>query len=97
MFLGFSSDRDDTKLIDYVPGTADIPATPEVRDTTDMWFNLRRSSNVDGSATRTSIDGGSTYVDNFEIPAAFVAEIKSYYSINGGTAGDYDLHMGNAA
>ena len=97
IFLGFSSDKTDTKLIDYVPGTPDIPAVPEVRDTTDTWFNLKRGTNVDGSATRTSTDGGSTYVDNFEIPAPLVAEIKSYYSINNGTAGDYDLHMGNTA
>lgn len=95
IFLGFSSDKTDTKLLDYAPGTPDVPAVPEVRDTTDTWFNLKRGSNCDGSPTRTSTDGGSTYVDNFEIPAALVAEIKSYYSINNGTAGDYDLHMGN--
>lgn len=84
---------------EYVPGTPGVPATPDVpayNDTTDTWMNLRRSSNVDGSPTRTSTDGGATYVDNFEIPAALVAEIKSYYSINNGTAGDYDLHMGNS-
>ena len=79
-----------------VPGTPYQPAVPAQYDTTDTWFNLRRSSNVDGSPTRTSTDGGATYVDNLEIPAALVAEIKSYYSINNGTAGDYDLHMGNS-
>ena len=79
-----------------VPGTPYQPAVPAVMDTTDTWFNLRRSSNVDGSPTKTSTDGGSTYVDNYEIPSALVAEIKSYYSINNGTAGDYDLHMGNS-
>lgn len=85
-----------------VPYQPEVPANPgqeyvpEQRDTTDMWLNLRRSTNVDGSPTRTSTDGGATYVDNFEIPAALVAEIKSYYSINNGTAGDYDLHMGNS-
>jgi hypothetical protein len=73
-----------------------ITAGEMVADTTDTWMNLRRNSNVDGSPTRTSTDGGATYVDNFEIPAALVAEIKSYYSINNGTAGDYDLHMGNS-
>ena len=84
---------------EYVPGTPGVPAVdpiPAYNDTTDTWMNLRRSSNVDGSPTRTSTDGGATYVDNFEIPAALVAEIKSYYSINNGTAGDYDLHMGNS-
>lgn len=96
VYLGFSSDRTDTKLIDYVPGTADTPAVPEQRDTTDVCINLKRSSNVDISASRTSTDGGTTYVDNFEIPAALVAEIKSYYSINGGDPGDYDLHLTNS-
>lgn len=73
-----------------------IVAGPMVADTTDAWFNLRRSSNVDGSPTKTSTDGGSTYTDNLEIPAALVSEIKSYYSINNGADGDYDLHLGNS-
>ena len=81
---------------DSIAGVAPIAEIPAYDDTTDTWMNLRRSSNVDGSPTRTSTDGGATYVDNFEIPAALVAEIKSYYSINNGTAGDYDLHMGNS-
>ena len=84
---------------EFVEGSPAVPGTPEIpayNDTTDTWINLRRSSNVDGSPTRTSTDGGATYVDNFEIPAALVTEIKSYYSINNGTAGDYDLHMGNS-
>ena len=81
---------------DSIPGVPAVDPIPAYNDTTDTWMNLRRSSNVDGSPTRTSTDGGTTYVDNFEIPAALVAEIKSYYSINNGTAGDYDLHMGNS-
>ena len=81
---------------DSIPGVPAVDPIPAYNDTTDTWLNLRRSSNVDGSPTRTSTDGGATYVDNFEIPAALVAEIKSYYSINNGTAGDYDLHMGNS-
>jgi len=100
IFLGFSSDKTDTKIIDYAPGTPDVPAVPEVRDTTDTWVNLKRGSNVDGSPSRTATKTGDTwgsYVDDFEIPAALVAEIKSYYSINGGNPGDYDLHMGNTA
>ena len=96
IYIGFSSDRDDTELLDYVPGTPDIPAQPAVYDTTDIWMNLKRGSNCDGSPTRTSVNGGA-YVDNYEIPAALVAEIKSYYSINNGTPGNYDLHMGNTA
>ena len=81
---------------DSIPGVPAVDPIPAYNDTTDTWMNLRRSSNCDGSPTRTSTDGGATYVDNFEIPAALVAEIKSYYSINNGTAGDYDLHMGNS-
>ena len=99
IYLGFKSDRNDTKLIDYVPGTPGVPATPDVNDTTDTWFNLKRSSgNVDGSATKTRVKSGETwgdYVDNYELPAALVNEIKSYYSVDGGAPGDYDLHMGN--
>ena len=81
---------------DSIPGVPAVDPIPAYNDTTDTWINLRRNTNCDGSATRTSTDGGATYVDNFEIPAALVAEIKSYYSINNGTAGDYDLHMGNS-
>ncbi len=33
IFLGFSSDKTDTKIIDYVPGTPDIPAVSAVNDT----------------------------------------------------------------
>lgn len=86
--------------VEYSPEIPGIPyqaAIPETYDTTDTWMNLRRGTNFDGSPTKTSTDGGVNYVDNFEIPAALVAEIKSYYSINGGTAGDYDMHMGATA
>ena len=95
IYLGFKSDRNDTRLLDYVPGTPAVPATPDINDTTDTWFNLKRSSgNVDGSATKLKGPGESTYTDNAELPAALVAEIKSYYSVDGSAAGDYDLHMG---
>lgn len=96
IYLGFKSDRDDTILLDYVPGTPGIPAVPEVRDTTDTWFNLKRNTNVDGSATKLKGPGESTYTDNVALPAALVEEIKSYYSVDGGAAGDYDLHMGSS-
>lgn len=33
VFIGFKSDRDDTKIIDYVPGTAGTPAIPGTDDT----------------------------------------------------------------
>lgn len=81
---------------DSIPGIAaipEVPYQPAVYDTTDIYMNLRRGTNVDGSPTKTSVNGAA-YVDNYEIPAALVAEIKSYYSINNGTASDYDLHMG---
>ncbi len=94
VFLGFSSDRDDTKLIDYVPGTPDIPATPDVNDTTDTWINLKKSSNAVATSTALKGPGETSYTNAAPIPAALVAEIKSYYSIDNGAAGDYDLRLG---
>ena len=38
IYLGFSSDRDDTKLLDYVPG---IPDSPETYDTVKAEYNVR--------------------------------------------------------
>lgn len=99
IYLGFSSDRSDTKIIDYVPGTQAIPAVPDVNDTTDTWFNLKRSSgNIDGSATKTRVKNGDewgNFVDDYELPANLVNEIKSYYSVDDSDPGDYDLHLGN--
>ena len=91
IYLGFSSDRDDTKLLDYVPGTPDIPAH---NDTTDMWVNLKRSYSAVGSATSVKGPGDANYTNAKPLPQALVDTIKSYYSINNGTPGDYDLHMG---
>ena len=85
---------------DSIPGVAPIPEVPyqpAVYDTTDTWVNLKRGTNVDGSATKLKGPGESSYTDNAALPATLVNEIKSYYSINNGTAGDYDLHMGNTA
>lgn len=93
IFLGFSSDQTDTKIIDYVPGVAEIPAvpgTPAVYDTTDTWFNIKCSVNVNASSTKLKGPGESTYTDNAQLPAALVAEIKSYYSVDGVT-GTYNL------
>ena len=95
IFLGFSSDQTDTKLLDYVPGTPGTPAIPEQRDTVDTWINLKRSSDVVGSATKLKGPGETTYTNAAALPDNLVNEIKSYYSVDGGTAGDYDLHMGN--
>lgn len=91
--ISFGEYRDS---IPGTPGTAYQPAVPAQYDTTDVWFNLKRNTNCDGSATKTSVNDAA-YVDDYVIPADLVAEIKSYYSINNGTAGDYDLHMGNTA
>lgn len=73
-----------------------ITAGEMVADTTDAWFNLKRGTNVVPSATKTSVNGAA-YVDNYEIPAELVAEIKSYYSINGGEPGNYSLNQGATA
>lgn len=84
---------------DSIPGVAPIPEVPyqpAVYDTTDTWVNLKRGTNVDGSATKLKGPGESSYTDNAALPAELVNEIKSYYSINNSTAGDYDLHMGNS-
>lgn len=87
IYLGFSSDRNDTKLINYSPG---------IKDTTDTWINLKRGYSAVGSATKLMGPGESSYTTAAALPADLVAEIKSYYSVDGGTPGDYDLHMGNS-
>lgn len=95
IYLKFTSNDPNTKIIDYSPVTAGQPATPEVRDTVDTWFNLKRSYSAVGSATKLKGPGESSYTNAAQLPAALVNEIKSYYSIDGGTPGNYDLHMGN--
>lgn len=77
-----------------IAGTPEIPYQPAVYDTTDTWVNLKRGYSADGSATKLKGPGGTSYTDNTALPAELVAEIKSYYSIDNGTPGDYDLHMG---
>ena len=97
IYLGFKSDRTDTKLLDYVPGTPEIPAIPDQNDTTDTWFNLKRTSGwVEGSATKTSVNGAPAETA-YALPEALVTEIKSYYSVNGGDPGDYSLTLGATA
>ena len=99
MYIGFASDRDDTEILDYVPGTPEIPATDDIEEITDTWFNLKRdsNSNVDGSPTKLKGPGETTYTDNAPLPEALLAEIKSYYSVNGGEAGNYNLNQGTTA
>lgn len=81
---------------DSIPGVAGTPEIPAYNDTTDTWVNLKRSYSAVGSATKLKGPGESTYTNAAALPAELVAEIKSYYSINGGDPGDYDLHMGNS-
>lgn len=96
IYLGFSSDRNDTEIIDYAPAVQETPEVPEVVTITDTWFNLNRSSNTVGSATKLKGPGETAYTDDAALPDNLVAEIKSYYSVNNSAAGDYDLHMGNS-
>lgn len=84
---------------DAVAGTPAVPGTPAYNDTTDTWVNLKRSYSAVGSATKLRVKTGDTwgsYTNAAPLPDELVAEIKSYYTIDNGTAGDYDLHMGNS-
>lgn len=81
---------------DSVAGVAPVDPIPAYDDTTDTWVNLKRSYSAVGSATKLKGPGESSYTNGAALPAEIVAEIKSYYSINNGTPGDYDLHMGNS-
>ena len=81
---------------DSIAGVAPIAPIPAYNDTTDTWINLKRNTNVNGSATTLKGPGESTYTDNAVLPDNLVAEIKSYYSINNSDPGDYDLHLGNS-
>lgn len=87
---------------EYVPGTPAIAGTPEVPyqpavyDTTDIWVNLKRSYSAVASSTKLKGPSETTYTNAAALPQALVDTIKSYYSINNGTPGDYDLHMGNS-
>lgn len=93
IYIGFSSDRDDTELLDYVPGTPDTPAT---LDTTDTYINLKNATNIVATTTQIKAPGSSSYVAAYPLPAALVAEIKSYYSIDNGAPGDYNLGLGKS-
>jgi hypothetical protein len=93
IYIGFSSDRDDTQLLDYVPGT---PATPATLDTTDTYINLKNATNIVATTTQIKAPGSSSYVAGDTLPTALVAEIKSYYSIDNGAPGDYNLGLGKS-
>lgn len=106
-WLGFTAEVADNASVKYVDiksimftalgeGTPAIPAQPAVYDTTDTWVNLKKSSNAVATSTALKGPGETTYTNAAPIPAELVAEIKSYYSIDGGTAGDYDLKLGNS-
>lgn len=106
-WIGFRAEVADNSSIKYVDiksvkftaaseGTPAIPAQPAVYDTTDTWVNLKRSYSAVGSATKLKGPGETSYTNAAALPEELVAEIKSYYTIDNGTAGEYDLHMGNS-
>ena len=64
-------------------------------DTTDVWINLKKSSNAIATSTAVKGPGETSYTNAAPLPAELVAEIKSYYSIDNGAAGDYELKLGN--
>ena len=78
------------------PGVPAVPDTPAYNDTTDTWVNLKKSSNAIATSTSMKGPGETTYTTAAPLPDALVAEIKSYYSIDGGAAGDYELKLGNS-
>lgn len=80
--------------VPYNPGQEYIAPYTEI---TDTWLNLRRSSNIDGSATKLKGPNETTYTNAASLPESLVNEIKSYYSINGGDPGNYSLNTGATA
>ena len=83
IYLKFTSDDPNTEIIDYYPVTPEQPAIPEVIDTVGVYVNLKNTSNVIASVTNLS--------STSPIPDNLLAEIKSYYSVNGSAPGDYSL------
>lgn len=83
---------------EYRPAVAGDPGQEYIapyNDTTDTWVNLKKSYSAVGSATKLKGPGESTYTNAAALPEELVNEIKSYYTVDNGAAGDYDLHMGN--
>lgn len=81
---------------DSIPGTPAVDPVPAYNDTTDTWLNLKKNTNIVGSATKLKGPGESTYTNGAALPAALVNEIKSYYSVDGSVAGDYSLNTGSS-
>lgn len=81
---------------DGVPGVPAVDPIPAYNDTTDTWVNLKNNGNTIATSTALKGPGETSYTNAAPIPAALVAEIKSYYSIDNGTAGDYNLGLGNS-
>ena len=79
-----------------VPGDPGQEYIAPYNDTTDTWVNLKRSYSAVGSATKLKGPGESTYTNAAALPDELVNEIKSYYTVDNGDPGDYDLHMGNS-
>lgn len=68
VYLGFSSDRTDTELIDYVPAVAPIPAVPAVNDTSYTW-NVRIGTGIACRSTSPTVvpitDEDITYINSW--------------------------------
>lgn len=71
------------KFISDDVNTQIIDYSPVTQGSSETHFNIKKNSNLILSA--------SNYNSTNYIPQALINEIKSYYSIDGGTAGDYDI------
>ena len=91
------------KFDQYTEGQEAIEANPgqeyiaPYNDTTDTWINLKNNGNVIATSTSTKAPGATSYTNAYALPEDLVAEIKSYYSVDGGDAGDYVLKLGKSA
>lgn len=81
---------------DSIAGVAPIAPVPAYNDTTDTWINLKNATNAIAGKLMTKAPGSTSYVNGYQLPSELVAEIKSYYSIDGGAAGDYNLGLGKS-
>ena len=77
---------------DSIPGNPGQEYIAPYNDTTDTWINLKRTTNVIGSGCEIKGPGESSYTSQ-DIPAALLAEIKSYYAVDGRDPGDYSLNL----
>lgn len=80
---------------EYIAPTEGQEYIAPYNDTTDTWVNLKKTNSAVASATKLKGPGETTYTNAAALPDELVDEIKSYYTVDNGDAGDYDLHMGN--